>query len=371
MAYPQWYPIDCNARLPADVICYEGEDPDLKIRLFVAAHSNWSIKRAYIECSNGYILFEQNCYHFNKNSSNIKTYFRDESDISHILQNMVLICISKVSMGDIVFGVHSNNNNNNNDNNKNRLVHVKYDVLTETLQQIEIENAGKHQNTFQMGIEKKTNIIFDIKRKQRQVGSCKSGEFISMSLFQNNRVDCSGGHDDEVPVGCVIHENIMNGSICEISCLKQTCNCPDLYYKNRQRKCSPFREKHIHVRHSFDAVDTLLKGLETSLTKVLKTEMDSDLCSFYTDCTFQELQQMELSYINFRLACSNADEILCTYGCSRCFPIAKVCVYELDHCGNLMHCPSGAHLKNCQKIECNNMFKCNEHYCVPYRFVLE
>ena len=71
----------------------------------------------------------------------------------------------------------------------------------------------------------------------------------------------------------------------------------------------------------------------------------------YTDCTKEELANILTSKNDFIAVCSGQYEVQCTYGCTKCFPIYKLCVYELYHHGNLMHFPSGAHLKNCTHIE--------------------
>ena len=87
----------------------------------------------------------------------------------------------------------------------------------------------------------------------------------------------------------------------------------------------------------------------------------------YTDCTEDELAVISRNVTHFTSRCDNEDLIQCTLGCKQCFSITKICVYELDDNGNLMHCPSGSHLKNCTDMECNNMFKCFKKYCIPYR----
>ena len=81
------------------------------------------------------------------------------------------------------------------------------------------------------------------------------------------------------------------------------------------------------------------------------------------DCSLEELTNVDLEY--FANKCNGLDEIPYTYGCRRCFSTYKLCVYELDQQGNVLHCPSGAHLKNCEKMECNNMFKCKNIIAYP------
>ena len=90
--------------------------------------------------------------------------------------------------------------------------------------------------------------------------------------------------------------------------------------------------------------------------------------TIYTDCKIEELEDFVHNITYFKRNCTGKYEVQCTYGCSRCFSVYKLCVYELDHHSNLMHCPSGAHIKKCIEMECNNMFKCYQHNCVPFRY---
>ena len=36
-----------------------------------------------------------------------------------------------------------------------------------------------------------------------------------------------------------------------------------------------------------------------------------------------------------------------------------------------MPCRNGGHLENCEKFECNVMFKCPNYYCVPWTYVCD
>ena len=103
-------------------------------------------------------------------------------------------------------------------------------------------------------------------------------------------------------------------------------------------------------------------------SKIQYTDNLSSL--LYLDCDRDELSSIKKNKTVFLKSCENPDQLLCTYGCRKCFALHKVCTYELDYDGKLLHCPSGAHLKNCEFIGCNNMFKCPNSYCIPYRYLL-
>ncbi len=47
-----------------------------------------------------------------------------------------------------------------------------------------------------------------------------------------------------------------------------------------------------------------------------------------------------------------------------CYPLSRVCVYELNKNGILFPCHHGEHLQLCKKFESNMMFKCPGYYCI-------
>ena len=160
---------------------------------------------------------------------------------------------------------------------------------------------------------------------------------------------------------------------------KSKCKCPDLYYQKSKGGCSPYNK--LFDGYKIKPLDEELKILHTDLSQVNtdKVVLDENgkidgernehyLESFilHSDCIEDEIM-LKRDSNHFHYTCNGLDEILCTYGCARCFPVNKLCVYEIDYNGVLQHCPRGAHLKNCEEMECNNMFKCYKYYCIPYR----
>ena len=65
--------------------------------------------------------------------------------------------------------------------------------------------------------------------------------------------------------------------------------------------------------------------------------------------------------------CVRPDEVPCVPGHSKCFPINKLCVYDLDENGNLLYCRDGSHLKECVSFHCLHMFKCHGKLCIVIR----
>ena len=179
-----------------------------------------------------------------------------------------------------------------------------------------------------------------------------------MIMFHNQITNCASG-DDETGLVCYVNGEMRNESYCQKACLKPDCTCPDLYYQKLQGGCFPYsnmfsRNSNIHLSNSKinylndinNDVLTDLIILNYSSAIHTKSFNNSYHPNLYTDCSNQELSDILNSSEYFVKICKMKDEIQCTYGCDKCFAIQKICVYELDHNGKLMHCPSGAHLKN-------------------------
>ena len=69
-------------------------------------------------------------------------------------------------------------------------------------------------------------------------------------------------------------------------------------------------------------------------------------------------------------ACNSNYELPCVFGHSYCFPLSKVCIYDLDHNSlQLRYCRNGAHLYNCTNFQCPGYFKCPLSYCISFDLV--
>ena len=71
--------------------------------------------------------------------------------------------------------------------------------------------------------------------------------------------------------------------------------------------------------------------------------------------------------------CESPEFLKSAEGRKHCNPSDRACVYERSIDGQLLHCPSGAHLQNCFGFQCLHMFQCipGESYCIPYTHVCD
>ena len=212
---------------------------------------------------------------------------------------------------------------------------------------------------------------------------CISKEYISLMVLHDGIDDCNSGDDETDPILCHHNGHMRNSSFCKTSCRRPKCICPDLYFQKLKGGCSPYN---INVKHNI--IDTKINFIDNGTivqhTNIHNVYTDTFVIEekkiekihvfqgseykFQSDCTEKELQDLRDIHSSYLVkACSGLNELQCTYGCEKCFPIHKLCVYELENNWKLKYCPSGAHLKNCERIECNKMFKCTNHYCLPYK----
>ena len=202
--------------------------------------------------------------------------------------------------------------------------------------------------------------------KSSHIHLCISGEYISKGLIDDNVADCQSG-DDETNMTCYFKGNEMKGSFCRTSCSKPLCQCGILYYQKMGGGCYPYKSKCTFTcAKSFPPITYHSSSYKYNSKITVNLDLLNSIIK--TDCTLEELNCSDYTKSCFVSECRKKDEIQCTYGCAKCFPFHKLCVYELDFNGNLMHCSSGSHLANCKDMQCNNMFKCFNYYCIPYRY---
>ncbi len=70
--------------------------------------------------------------------------------------------------------------------------------------------------------------------------------------------------------------------------------------------------------------------------------------------------------------CLDKQMLPCFLGDTRCFPIYKLCHYQIHENmgpGYLKTCRNGLHLANCTNQVCHHHYKCDGYYCIPHNYV--
>ena len=78
-----------------------------------------------------------------------------------------------------------------------------------------------------------------------------------------------------------------------------------------------------------------------------------------------------LRYRNIHQECRNPNHLPCVAGLPVCYPINKLCLFDVDENGNTKWCRDGAHLGDCAFIDCTNSYKCPGSYCIPFHHVCD
>ena len=238
------------------------------------------------------------------------------------------------------------------------------------------------ENIFYISRRLIINGTFNLATKSLQIVKCSDGILMSLKFLYDEVSKCTG--EIGLPhAACKSNVNgeIQNWTICRDLCFRINCTCSELYYHKPHGGCSPysftmdgpgtvqgilFLDRDRKIQNT-DLQAVNLQGITVYRIRTVhksgkQLNHEKSIHLNFLDCT-----EAELEGLYFIKECDHPEHIQCTFGCARCFHVFHLCVYELDNDGNLLHCPSGSHLKNCEDMQCNNMFKCN--YCVPYRYV--
>ncbi len=366
MNYPQWHPISCNKRLDVPgLICTSTSNVSVQQKnnrdpQFMSFH-----ERSNRKCDSKYILLAKSCVFLtNQNDTSLRSSEVSLGHVQILLKSFNLMNQAVISFTVVLSSYQS--------------ISYKWDNLERTT----IQHSHRSRlsgNNFLVFITDFLNSVFESKRREMQLTQCKSGEFVSVAAVNNNVTDCAS-QDDEKESLCFMG-NVSKGVLfCLSECSTPYCKCSKLHFQRVEGGCAPFEKKSNlllqtsgkrnkvnktniqHISH-----EHLLFHQQGKNSSTQEKEETQEL--LLTDCTNVELEGLKENIgSNIKTKCSNLDEVPCTYGCSRCFPPHYICICELNPKGKLMHCPSGSHLKDCVNLECNNMFKCHNSYCIPYRY---
>ncbi len=181
---------------------------------------------------------------------------------------------------------------------------------------------------------------------------CNSSEIISQALLCNGIADCFDKMDE------------LNCN-CSHQSLTQTHRCNVLNVSTTPKFSPPNSAKSVISQ----IPDTLKQVFLCNNSKVIPLSYMDD---GYPDCSggYDE-QHFQTSMMNNTLAtnlCENPAEIQCYEGYNRCFSLAKLCLCEIDHLGNLVACRNGYHLTTCDDFICNAAYKCQQSFCIPHEY---
>ncbi len=349
LAYPEFYPVNCSTRIFAEVICTNSSmrrlESDSAMKHVFGGHL---IPRT--NCFSGQVLFDGFCHLFstqNDTHRHTQPYEPNENF------KMFLTGISKVTHNRLLFVVGHP-----------KFICLKFNRAKDKIEAHPKINKNKTMTLFVNSFLPLKSLL-TVDNFQLQTMKCSSGELVSAKVAYLISVNCTLTQLPSQPKvnfdGMSTKNSSGGGRL-----------CPDLYFATHDGSCSPLFES-CHGKDTICILQLSPASLSISDNTIMlgnystkKTELPTPRQGIlFSDCTEDEINKPEA----LTTECTTQNAIQCTSGCRRCFLVQKFCVHELDVDGNLLHCPSGAHLKNCQEMECNNMLKCHNSYCVPFRYI--
>ena len=150
----------------------------------------------------------------------------------------------------------------------------------------------------------------------------------------------------------------------QTSCHKMAFICPG-------ERCIPFSYVCDGIAHCTNGADEFCNlNISRQLPEMFQCSLGKYIESKYVNDLIPDCQagQDEPSYY-FHQTPDLIDRLYCDEGKTASFSLHHICLYDLDEHGILSYCRNGAHLENCENLNCSDTFKCPKSYCIPYRML--
>ncbi len=145
-------------------------------------------------------------------------------------------------------------------------------------------------------------------------------------------------------------------------------SCPVLFYTTNNGSCQKYIGEDSHFKPKKNASRNISFACGTG------RKIDFDLVNdLIVDCLDGEDEPLLAALLlnNNATVCKHAIEMSCKENVSVCFSIEDICQYSLSE-DNILHpCRIGGHLDNCIHFECNMRFKCPASYCILWDCVCD
>ena len=124
------------------------------------------------------------------------------------------------------------------------------------------------------------------------------------------------------------------------------------------------KSKRIEVLYLFDRSHYCLGYQCLSGECILLTYVNDLL----PDCSGGQAEDEKLFLCMFyhgeHFGCLDRSQHPFVAGLPVCFPLGKLCVFDLDEEEKILWCRNGAHISDCVYINCTNSYKCPQSYCI-------
>ncbi len=158
-----------------------------------------------------------------------------------------------------------------------------------------------------------------------------------------------------------------------------SCNCSEifnfsrLFHTNQFGACKSFLPDEKQNKRNNDEQTSQPKqiykcqdGHQIDMSQ--KDDLVSD-CGTHAD---DEYLYQGVLRRHIAVPCSDPQEMPCHLGHPKCYKLKHICLYRLDHLGNIFPCRTGAHLQSCLGVFCpTHYYKCHQAYCVPWSYICD
>ena len=345
LAEPDWFSLPCDDALLSYVICVRD-----KSRNTMKLTKMESVKNNYF-CAANAILVNDACYEFFWTSALNKADFAkgkfkgDIMTFKHIfesiaLENKILSVFSQKTISQI-----------------NVLKFVRY------LDTVTFENSiGSVMDTkgYIISTSQKFVINIDI-----HTFKCKNGSYILYKFICDGIINCIDDRSDEEHCNCNRTQTLKTCKFRSIS--KYLLLCSSTYYMNKNGECMKYASpdkiyQELHINYNFQKSNTI------KMSKLSASETPENI-SKLNRINERELVSA-LKFMTFSV-CLNPGELPCWEGYNKCYKLKSLCIYELDTDNTLLPCGNGRHLHHCKEFSCDAMFKCVNHYCIPWSYTCD
>ena len=186
---------------------------------------------------------------------------------------------------------------------------------------------------------------------------CRNGGCVPISKFCDLQEDC-GDASDEV---CQL-PRCNDG---KVECKNRQC-VPKLVIFDFQRRCLDNSDENEH-KYSYSHV------IKLSCRSSAKQIPAARISDFIPDCPSSYDEPLYLQIVTNRHQTKKnpclSGYLPCMHFHSQCFPLEKLCVYELDTEQEMLYCRNGFHTRDCKSFPCAQAFKCASSYCIPVHYV--